>query len=114
MQRLLLISAFWVGFVFRGHAQSISVWIEQLGALQALQQTIGQGYRIQNGDLETIGSIGATEYGLHRQYFGSMDTVKTALNQDPRVIALQALEMNLWQQINTTLDYWRKQRDNQR
>ncbi|HLZ86411.1 MAG TPA: hypothetical protein VKQ52_04175 [Puia sp.] len=109
MIRLFLISALLGGLAFRGHAQPLTEWIGQLAALQTLQQTVEQGYATVAGGLQTIGDLRYGEYRLHAGWFGSLDTVKPVIDEDPRVQALRSRLATMITQLRTALDYWQRQ-----
>ena len=109
MIRLFLISALCGGLALRGHTQSISTWIEELAALQTLQRTIQDGYRIVTGGIQTIGTIRWREYQLHNGYVDGLDSVRPAIDYDPKVQALRNRLDALERQIRSALDYWQHQ-----
>lgn len=109
MTRLFFISALCGGLALRGHAQSITTWIEQLAALQTLEHTIQQGYQTVSNGLQTIGEIRTGEYGLHSTYFSSLDVVQPTVADDPRVQALHSRLAALIAQLQAALDYWKRQ-----
>jgi hypothetical protein len=109
MKYVILIWVLWVAGCLGTHAQTITVLTEQLIALQELQHTVQQGYRLVTGGLQTIGQITNSEFQLHSAYFGSLSEVNPVLDNDPKLTALRNLQSTLIQQINAALDYWRKQ-----
>lgn len=109
MIRVLLVCALCGGFCMTTPAQSIDAWIEQLAALKTLSNTIRQGYATMTGGLQHIGNFRAGEYQLHDGYFSSLDTVKTAVLDDPRVAALQRRLRELIGQLQSALGYWQRQ-----
>jgi hypothetical protein len=82
---------------------------QTLGALLALQQSTTKGYQINGNGLDSIGQITAAEYQLHQAYFNSLGMVSPAVSNDAKLAALKGLEMQLVQQINAALAYWKQQ-----
>jgi hypothetical protein len=109
MIRVCCIIALCSGLTLRGHAQAITTGIEQLAALQTLENTVQQGYRIATGGLQTIGEIRAGEYQLHLDYFSSLDSVKPVVAGDPHVQALRSQLTTLIAQLQAELAYWQRQ-----
>jgi hypothetical protein len=95
------------------HGQTISVLTEQLAALEALQHSTEQGYRLVTDGLRTIGSIRDGEFQVHHAFFGSLSAVNTQLSGDPKLKALERLQASLFREISVALDYWRRQRSQQ-
>jgi hypothetical protein len=94
------------------HAQSLAAMAEQLTALRTLQQSTTQGYQIAGGGLDSIGQITNAEYQLHQVYFSSLGAVSPAVMSDAKLAALKSLQMQLVQQINAALAYWKQQLNN--
>ncbi len=113
MKRILIICAFWGAGALACHAQTLEVMAEQLAALQTLQQTTTQGYSIMTTGVQNIGQITGNEYQLHQTYFSRLAAVNPALNDDPKIAALQNLQATLVQQLNASVAYWRQQLSNQ-
>jgi len=113
MKRILIFCALLGAGGLACHAQTLEVMAEQLAALRTLQQSTTQGYRIMTTGVQNIGQITDGEYQLHQTYFGSLAVVSPAVTDDPRLIALQHLQAQLVQEINTVLAYWRQQLSNQ-
>jgi hypothetical protein len=111
MKRILLLGAL-CGGALAGHCQSLSTWLDELAALRTLQETVGEGYQIMKSGLNTIGEIKQTEYGLHRVYFGSLDSVSTAVQADPKLVELRTDLNRLLDRLNAELNFWRKQEPN--
>lgn len=109
MIRFLFISAFCGGLALQGHSQPITVWIEQLAALQTLHNTVQQGYAAITGGLQIVGDTRYKEFQLHESYFAGFDTVKPVIDDDPRVQALRVRLDSLVVQLRSALDYWQGQ-----
>lgn len=110
MKQLLLTGLLCAAGWLPTHAQSLNAELTaQITALQTLEHTVQQGYRLVTNGLQTIGGISEDEYQLHSGYFGSLSTVKPVLSADPTVVALQAAQQSLIRQLQAALDYWRKQ-----
>ena len=109
MKRILISAALCAGWGLACPAQGLSTWIEQLAALQALEQTVKQGYTTVTHGLQTIGDIRSDEYQLHQGYYGSLETVSPAVADDPKTLELTKLLEQLVQRLNAELDYWRAQ-----
>lgn len=107
MKRLLISGALCAGWALNAHTQGLSTWIEQLAALQTLEQTVKQGYAAVTNGLQTIGNIRADEYQLHQAYYGSLATVNPAVVDDPRTLELTNLLQQLVERLNAELNYWR-------
>jgi hypothetical protein len=82
---------------------------EQLAALRTLQQSTTQGYQILGSGLDSIGQITNGEYVLHQAYFSSLGEVSPAVMNDVKLAALKSLQLQLVQQINAALAYWKQQ-----
>ena len=109
MKRFLFSGALCAGCGLACHAQGLSTWIEQLTALQALEQTVKQGYATVTHGLQNIGDIRTDEYQLHQVYYGSLETVNPAVADDPKTVELTKLLQQLVQRLNAELDYWHNQ-----
>ena len=109
MIRILIICAFCGAGTLTCNAQTLEVMAEQLVALQTLQQTTSQGYRLETTGIQNIGEITNGEYQLHQTFFGSLAAVNPALTADPKIIALRNLQNVLVQQINAQISYWQQQ-----
>lgn len=109
MIRVLIFCAFWGAGGLTCHAQTLEVMAEQLAALRALQQSTTQGYQIMTSGVDSIGQITNGEYQLHQAYFGSLGMVSPAVSNDAKLSALKGLQLQLVQQINAALAYWKQQ-----
>jgi len=113
MKRLLIFCALLGAGGLTCHCQTLEVMAEQLAELRTLQQSTTQGYQIMTSGADHIGQITNGECQLHQSYFGSLDAVSPTVTDDPRLIALQHLQAQLVQEINSALAYWRQQLSNQ-
>ena len=109
MKRILVFFALWGAGGLTCHAQTLEVMAEQLAALRTLQQSTTQGYQIMSDRLDSIGQITNGEYHLHQAYFGSLGMLSPAVSNDAKLAALKGLQMQLIQQINAALAYWKQQ-----
>ena len=92
------------------HAQTIPVLLQQLAALQDLLHTSEKGYQLVGDGLQHIGDITRKEFQLHTDFFDSLLTINPALNADPKLTGLRTLQTTLIQQLDSALNYWRRQR----
>jgi|SRR5579872_5111774 len=74
-----LLSTLLAGSLLTGHTQRLQTWLEQLAALQSLQQTIHEGYQLVESGLNTIGDLKTAEYQLHSDYYHSLKMVNPKL-----------------------------------
>ena len=110
MKRLLITGALCAGWGLVTHAQQgLSTWLEELAALRTLEQTVGQGYKIATGGIRNIGDLRSDEYQLHRAYYGGLETVSTAVADNPETVKLEELLETLEQRLTSELKYWRNQ-----
>ena len=109
MKRILIFCALLGAGGLACHAQTLEVMAEQLAALRTLQQSTTQGYQMMSGGLDSIGQITNGEYQLHQAYFGSLGGISPAVSNDAKLSALKGLQMQLVQQINAALAYWKQQ-----
>ena len=109
MIRVLIFCALLGAGGFVCHAQTLEVMAEQLATLQTLQQSTTRGYQIMGDGVDSIGQITNGEYQLHQAYFASLDEVSPAVMTDAKLAALKELQMELVQQINAAIAYWKQQ-----
>jgi len=110
MKRILIIAALCVGWGLVAHAQQgLSTWLEELAALRTLEQTVSQGYKIATSGIRNIGDLRADEYQLHQAYYGGLETVSTAVADNPKTVELENLLETLEQRLTSELKYWRNQ-----
>jgi hypothetical protein len=110
MKRILITGALCAGCGLVAHAQQgLSTWLEELAALRTLEQTVSRGYTITTGGIRTIGDLRTDEYQLHQAYYGGLETVSTAVADDPKTVELEDLLKTLEQRLASELNYWRNQ-----
>lgn len=109
MTRILLAGLLCVCLPRASHAQGVTTWVEQLAALQTLEQTVQQGYSTVKNGLDNIGTIRYDEYQLHSEYYGSLATVNPTVLNDPKTEELVRLLNQLVQRLQASLAYWQLQ-----
>jgi hypothetical protein len=110
MKQILITGALCAVWGLAAHAQQgLSTWLEQLVALRSLEQTVSQGYKIATGGIRSIGDLRSEEYQLHQAYYGGLETVSTAVADDPETVKLEDLLETLEQRLTSELKYWRNQ-----
>jgi len=107
MKQLLITASCAFALTLRAPAQSVQAAIDQLAALQTLGRTLQQGYKTISTGLNTIGSIRADEFGLHKAYITGLDTVQPAITTDQKLAALRSRLTQLRTQLQSALDYWK-------
>jgi hypothetical protein len=113
MKQFLIICAFWGVGTLASHAQTVEAMVEQLAALQALQQSTTKGYSLMTDSLDNIGQITDSEFQMHQVFFSSLAAIDPSLSGDPKLTALRNLQNALTQQIRAERDYWQQQQNNQ-